>query len=203
MTNKITMSRELAELCYRALNGGDNQLTGMEHGRAFRELRAALADPVPPADGEPEVLERPKEIPNDDHLRARITFLTKELHRLLDEVERLKNTRQKLAGAVHSFMAELTKVRELLTKHQFEYLLHSRRGKKGAGYYCVQCGERKDNGCATSCELEVIISNQSAPVAVVMPERMRIPSENAPAYVYRKGWNACLDEVTRLNEIKS
>lgn len=43
MTNKtITLSRELADLCYRALNGGDNQLTGMEHGRAFRELRAAL-----------------------------------------------------------------------------------------------------------------------------------------------------------------
>jgi hypothetical protein len=54
MNNKtITLSRELAELCYRALNGGDNQLTGMEHGRAFRELRAAMAEPVPPAGGEP------------------------------------------------------------------------------------------------------------------------------------------------------
>ncbi|WP_434577623.1 hypothetical protein [Pseudomonas sp. Z1-6] len=47
--NTIALSRELAELCYLALNGGDNQLTGTEHGRAFRELRAALADPVPPA----------------------------------------------------------------------------------------------------------------------------------------------------------
>lgn len=36
------VSLELLKLCYRALNGGDNQLTGMEHGRAFRELRALL-----------------------------------------------------------------------------------------------------------------------------------------------------------------
>jgi hypothetical protein len=46
MTNKtVTMSRELAGLLFRALNGGDNQLTGMEHGVAFRELRALLAAP--------------------------------------------------------------------------------------------------------------------------------------------------------------
>lgn len=39
------LPRELLDLCYRALNGGDNQLTGMEHGRAFRELRALLDAP--------------------------------------------------------------------------------------------------------------------------------------------------------------
>lgn len=44
MTNKITLDRELADLLYRALNGGDTQLSGTEHGRAFRELRAALAE---------------------------------------------------------------------------------------------------------------------------------------------------------------
>ncbi|MCY7262752.1 hypothetical protein [Pseudomonas protegens] len=48
MSNLISMSRELAELCFRNLNGGDNQLTGMEHGRAFRELRALLAQPADP-----------------------------------------------------------------------------------------------------------------------------------------------------------
>jgi len=46
MSGKIDISRELAGLLLRALNGGDNQLTGMEHGVAFRELRALLADPV-------------------------------------------------------------------------------------------------------------------------------------------------------------
>lgn len=47
MSNEmISVTRELAELCMRNLNGGDNQLTGMEHGRAFRELRALLAKPV-------------------------------------------------------------------------------------------------------------------------------------------------------------
>ncbi|MDX0622882.1 hypothetical protein GOD54_23570 [Sinorhizobium medicae] len=39
----MTMPRELAHLLFRSLNGGDNQLTGMEHGAAFRELKALLA----------------------------------------------------------------------------------------------------------------------------------------------------------------
>lgn len=50
MTNNPTIdgvSLALLNLCYRALNGGDNQLSGMEHGQAFRELRALLdADKV-------------------------------------------------------------------------------------------------------------------------------------------------------------
>lgn len=49
MTNKpndVRLSRELAELCYRVLNGGDKQLSGTEHAVAFRELRRALAQPA-------------------------------------------------------------------------------------------------------------------------------------------------------------
>lgn len=53
MSNQtISMSRELAELCFRNLNGGDNQLTGMEHGQAFRDLRALLAKPAKPTKSE-------------------------------------------------------------------------------------------------------------------------------------------------------
>lgn len=43
MSNKIEISRALADLLFRALNGGSNQLTGMEHGAAFRELRALIS----------------------------------------------------------------------------------------------------------------------------------------------------------------
>lgn len=42
----VLVPRELLNLFYRALNGGDNQLTGMEHGQAFRELRALLDAPA-------------------------------------------------------------------------------------------------------------------------------------------------------------
>lgn len=43
----VNAPRELLELCYRAINGGDNQLSGMEHGQTFRELKALLDAPVP------------------------------------------------------------------------------------------------------------------------------------------------------------
>lgn len=53
----VAMSRQLAELLFRNLNGGDNQLCGMEHGAAFRELKALLNTEQPPAvGGEPETV---------------------------------------------------------------------------------------------------------------------------------------------------
>lgn len=46
-------------------------------------------------------------------------------------------------------------------------------------------------------------AQQPAPVAVVMPERIKHRSENPAARIsYVKGWNACLDEVARLNGMK-
>jgi hypothetical protein len=41
-------------------------------------------------------------------------------------------------------------------------------------------------------------AEQPAPVAVVMPEH-RDSSLDNPNYSHARGWNACLDEVTRLN----
>jgi len=40
---------------------------------------------------------------------------------------------------------------------------------------------------------------QPAPVAVVMPERMEVPSADCPERINAQGWNACLDELKRLN----
>ncbi|CAI8756312.1 hypothetical protein EMIT048CA2_140154 [Pseudomonas chlororaphis] len=38
-----------------------------------------------------------------------------------------------------------------------------------------------------------------APVALMLPERMEIPDVHCPERINAQGWNACLDEVRRLN----
>lgn len=42
-------------------------------------------------------------------------------------------------------------------------------------------------------------AEQPAPVAVVMPEH-RDSDLRSPVFGFAKGWNACLDEVARLNK---
>ena len=51
--------------------------------------------------------------------------------------------------------------------------------------------------------LTPLYAEQSAPVAVVLPER-KCDRKLGQALMenYRSGWNACLDEVTRLNKAK-
>ena len=49
-------------------------------------------------------------------------------------------------------------------------------------------------------EVRALYAEQPAPVAVVMPERIKHRAENpAGRITYIKGWNACLDEIARLN----
>ncbi|WP_447775183.1 hypothetical protein [Pseudomonas chlororaphis] len=49
---------------------------------------------------------------------------------------------------------------------------------------------------------ELLIGRQPpAPVAVVLPERMEIPDVHCPERINAQGWNACLDEVARLNSL--
>ncbi|MCD5994202.1 hypothetical protein KDX38_10760 [Pseudomonas sp. CDFA 602] len=43
----LPVHRRLLELLYRSLNGGGDQLSGMEHGAAFSELKAILEAPAP------------------------------------------------------------------------------------------------------------------------------------------------------------
>src|SRR5450830_157262 len=43
------------------------------------------------------------------------------------------------------------------------------------------------------------MAEQPAPVAVVLPERREVAGEGGHTYYIPVGWNACLDEVTRLN----
>jgi hypothetical protein len=48
---------------------------------------------------------------------------------------------------------------------------------------------------------EIGLAKQPAPVAVVLPERMRHQSENPSSRIsYIKGWNACLDKLNELNQ---
>lgn len=44
-----------------------------------------------------------------------------------------------------------------------------------------------------------LYAEQPAPVAVVMPEH-RDSDLRSPVFGFAKGWNACLDEVARLNK---
>lgn len=44
-----------------------------------------------------------------------------------------------------------------------------------------------------------LYAEQPAAVAVVLPERREVAGEGGHAYYIPVGWNACLDEVTRLN----
>ena len=44
-----------------------------------------------------------------------------------------------------------------------------------------------------------LYAEQTAPVAVALPERREVAGEGGHAYYIPVGWNACLDEVTRLN----
>lgn len=46
--------------------------------------------------------------------------------------------------------------------------------------------------------VEPLYAQQPAPVAVVLPEH-RDSDLRSPVYGFAKGWNACLDEVNRLN----
>lgn len=48
-------------------------------------------------------------------------------------------------------------------------------------------------------ELEPLYAEQPAPVAVVLPERKPIPEVMMATWHESKGWNACLDEVKRMN----
>lgn len=51
-------------------------------------------------------------------------------------------------------------------------------------------------------KLSTLLTANPAPVAVVMPERLAMTGRglmDAPTVNHHIGWNACLDEVTRLN----
>lgn len=51
------------------------------------------------------------------------------------------------------------------------------------------------------CELYRVPAEQPAQVAVVMPERKHVPDFTQHPMLYKEytGWNACLDEIARLN----
>jgi hypothetical protein len=139
MTNKtITLSRELVERAVMrpgkeslAVNNADI----IARGRAQAEIRELLADPVPPAGGEPEtiayttngrtrvVLADQKDhavwnagrplIYLEDH-RAHVTRLQAEVHEFRTALQVAnKNTKQVIAGR-DALQSELTKARELL-----------------------------------------------------------------------------------------
>lgn len=62
--------------------------------------------------------------------------------------------------------------------------------------------EAPDLDASSIKDLTPIYAEQPAPVAVVLPERKPLPDLMLATYHEAAGWNACLDELTRLNPIK-
>ncbi|AZC56249.1 hypothetical protein [Pseudomonas chlororaphis] len=132
--DKYSVPRELLELCFRNFNGGGDSLTGTEHARAYKELRALLAEPadhpVPSAAEETEVLGyravRTKPLGNarlDRPLLTQVregwdpaysvTPLVDQVHvtRLKAENERLQRNRDMWKGQVERQAEKLTTLR--------------------------------------------------------------------------------------------
>lgn len=132
--DKYSAPRELLELCFRNFNGGGDSLTGTEHARAYKELRALLAEPadhpVPSAAEETEVLGyravRTKPLGNarlDRPLLTQVregwdpaysvTPLVDQVHvtRLKAENERLQRNRDMWKGQVERQAEKLTTLR--------------------------------------------------------------------------------------------
>jgi len=242
MTNKtITLSRELLE---RIVKGGNI----IDSAEAMWELRATLADPVPPAGETVEVKRHYGDAPDgggmcyyvlasdfDLHvtrLQAEISHLRQHKNDYMEaaeetrkalqaEVEEWKRRCQYNADTAHDLQSELTKARELLadvakTPWMYDVLGSVReyvssqsapadkgQGESVADYPSAEIAEEAASGIYDidfpSPEDEP--AEQPAPVAVVTPEH-RDSSLNNPEYSFARGWNACIDEVTRLNGIR-
>lgn len=52
-------------------------------------------------------------------------------------------------------------------------------------------------------EVEPLFTAPPAPVAVVLPSKMRIHDDECPERIYAQAWNACLDATAALNGVKS
>lgn len=86
-----------------------------------------------------------------------------------------------------------------------------RMSKMGDGTWWP-CANKEEADEAVKCGYTVrpLYAEQSAPVAVVMPERELytkylvgvIPHNANEVNAYKDGWNTCLEEVARLNGVK-
>ncbi|UQI33044.1 hypothetical protein M3M50_10575 [Pseudomonas bijieensis] len=225
---------------------------------AAQAVSKLVAEPVPPAGGEP-LPSRPYASEEDqstltdyeiglghggcemwDKFEPHVTRLQAEVERLKADFQTYWDTDGTAYADLHS---ELTKARELVAELRASYgnggpmgtkidaflSNQSAPADKGQGEpvvwsYCPECGceelhheEGEHKQCA-NCHQEwfsdidyskVVRGNlakrkaeQPAPVAVVMPERMPGDDGVCTESHYASGWNACLDEVTRLNQIK-
>lgn len=65
-------------------------------------------------------------------------------------------------------------------------------------------GRGKEWAEAYTVEVRPLYAEQPAPVAVVLPERKHVPDFTQHPLLNKEytGWNACLDEVTRLNSTR-
>jgi len=210
--------------------------------------RAALAEPVPPAGGEPEVLgwrvfgyNFNTEAFALDYAKwaedvEPVLYLVDRAHftRIQAEVEQWKRAHRLAMQDNIKLQSELTKARELLdfvvSSGGFSYATvakdirdflsnQSAPADKGQGepapfYICIEDfnGLVRDDTAIANVRVsrekrghftEPLYAEQPAPVAAVMPGRKTVtPGLLSESNTYNQGWNACIDEVARLNQIK-
>jgi len=104
--------------------------------------------------------------------RAHVTRLTAERDGLKADLDSERKLRRELGVRVHELkdqakdqQSELTKARELLSKHQWEWEPHDTHGEREGGYYCIECGAHRPEGHKADCVLSIALANQSAPAA--------------------------------------
>lgn len=190
MNNNQTIDgvpRALLDLCYRALNGGDNQLSGMEHGQAFRELRALLDAPAAEERGASHGFEQSPNTCRHDE-RAGVWWREWSITRTGRECC--------ACGSVEEDPVEPA------AQPQGEPVAYQRKSKtEGAEWHYI-------HGCDVAeaqrlgYEVRPLYAEQPAPVALVLPERKPEPSCMTAVDDDREAaiWNARLDEATRLNQ---
>ncbi|WP_085599699.1 MULTISPECIES: hypothetical protein [unclassified Pseudomonas] len=175
MSNEtISVPRELAELCFRALNGGRQRLTGMEHGQAFRELRELLAQPA------------------DAGISASLSSLPRfDMDQTACEIQDPDGVWVRYDD-VAAFL-----------QHQGEpvaWEVQYRDDGVHQGFVTTQ--ERANYYGKQAYKIVPLYTRpgaQPAPAAVVLPERQCADHFSEKLRDNADGWNACLDEVARLN----
>lgn len=192
---------------WAADNGEDDGSEGISVQRSdFDELSKAL-------DACDELPELPGNVVRDGWLRA-----VDELRALLDapartpllgggaleeqpewaQIQILKNTVADLQGDIEKLQADIAAQPQ---GEPFGYWLFPKGLPLHGRFHRVTGSDKVIDSelVVEAFDITPLYAEQPAPVAVVMPERKDAPDCYFSPGCYDSGWNACLDEVARLN----
>ncbi|WP_097303857.1 hypothetical protein [Pseudomonas chlororaphis] len=191
--------------------------------RGCHFFESGNGEPVPPAGGEPEVFGF-YEVGVDGNSGFLVTdkALKKQMkesrqHHFIELVDRAHVTRlQNMVGLWKGRTTNLSiEIADL--RAELDALKAQPQGEPVAYRVIFNDGERSkwEDGTPQSQDLydvrdgvvsgvECAYASPPAPVTVVLPERLKMHTRglmDAPTVNHHIGWNACLDEVARLNSL--